>query len=67
MLTSYPRGEAARNGVQLGQFAEQQWNMISKLDRIDAVTSKFSADLVTFIENLPSSTTTYCELDNIVQ
>lgn len=59
-------GEASRNGAQLGQFAAQQATILSTLDRVDEVTSKFSADLVALIGKVSSSGQRNLELVNFI-
>ncbi|RYO85379.1 hypothetical protein DL766_000452 [Monosporascus sp. MC13-8B] len=42
-------GEAKESGVDIRQFAQQQVNIMDKLDRIDEATRNFSDDVVNFI------------------
>ncbi|RYP39605.1 hypothetical protein DL767_002153 [Monosporascus sp. MG133] len=42
-------GEAKKTGVDTQQFAQQQVNIMSKLDRIDEATRNFSEDVVNFV------------------
>ncbi|RYP06373.1 hypothetical protein DL765_009520 [Monosporascus sp. GIB2] len=47
-------GEAKESGVDIRQFAQQQVDIMDKLDRIDEVTRNFSEDVVNFIGARPS-------------
>ena len=59
------RDEAGKNGVELREFAQQQADMIAKLDQIDSTTKRFSTDVIGLIDRWPKSNKS--ETDDMVR